>query len=470
MLIWLASLAGFFAILASYRLESARLARLRRSVRARIGVTGTRGKSSVTRLVAAALRGAGVRTVAKTTGSRPMLIRTDGSEFPVERRGPPTILEQKRLLGLAAAEGARALVAEIMSILPENQAAESNRILDLTLCVVTNVRIDHADEQGHTKDEVAAALAVSVPAGGVVICPEGEDLPALRAAAAAKGATLRLAPRSLPAGLRSIALGLGYEEFEENLALALETCRCLGLEDEASIRAMLGAAPDLGALRSWALPAPGARAGREQSGPGSVLGASAGGGPRGPAVLGPPGAVGLSFVNAFAANDIESSLAALERELGPADRGEERHGTVERLGTEGRPEAEPGTAVGILNLRADRAERTAQWLTAVSEGRLRRLSALYVVGPHARLFARRARRSPLRCQPADGRDPEGLLSRIAGEYPGASHIVGLGNIAGPGVSMIEYCSGVAVPRPESTRASPRALNAGAEPTVGVPRA
>ena len=51
----------------------------------RIHVNGTRGKSSVTRLIAAGLRGAGIRTFAKTTGTLPRMILPDGSEIPVDR-------------------------------------------------------------------------------------------------------------------------------------------------------------------------------------------------------------------------------------------------------------------------------------------------------------------------------------------------------------------------------------------------
>ena len=40
----------------------------------RIHVNGTRGKSSVTRLIAAGLSASGLRTYAKTTGTRPRLI------------------------------------------------------------------------------------------------------------------------------------------------------------------------------------------------------------------------------------------------------------------------------------------------------------------------------------------------------------------------------------------------------------
>jgi len=51
-----------------------------RSIPVRIHVAGTRGKSTTTRLIAAALRASGRRVVAKTTGSEPRLILPDGRE------------------------------------------------------------------------------------------------------------------------------------------------------------------------------------------------------------------------------------------------------------------------------------------------------------------------------------------------------------------------------------------------------
>ena len=60
-----------------------------RAIPIRVHVNGTRGKSSVTRLIAAGLRAGGVRAVAKTTGSAARYIRADGSEEPVVRAGPP---------------------------------------------------------------------------------------------------------------------------------------------------------------------------------------------------------------------------------------------------------------------------------------------------------------------------------------------------------------------------------------------
>src|SRR5947209_7544336 len=60
----------------------------------RVHVNGTRGKSSVTRLIAAGLRAAGRITCAKTTGTLPRFILPDGRELPIFRPGRPNVLEQ----------------------------------------------------------------------------------------------------------------------------------------------------------------------------------------------------------------------------------------------------------------------------------------------------------------------------------------------------------------------------------------
>ncbi|MEI6197433.1 MAG: poly-gamma-glutamate synthase PgsB, partial [Verrucomicrobiota bacterium] len=112
-----------------------------KAVPIRIHVNGTRGKSSVTRLIWAALREAGIPTVAKTTGAAPRLLLPDGSERPVKRHGKPNIREQLRTLLLARRLGARAVVLECMALAPELQWIAEHSMARATVGVIANARM-----------------------------------------------------------------------------------------------------------------------------------------------------------------------------------------------------------------------------------------------------------------------------------------------------------------------------------------
>ena len=87
----------------------------------RIHVNGTRGKSSVTRLIAAGLREGGLRTFAKTTGTAPRVIDSDGKDRIIHRLRLPSIGEQVRLLKYFASEKPDAVVMECMAVQPQYQ-------------------------------------------------------------------------------------------------------------------------------------------------------------------------------------------------------------------------------------------------------------------------------------------------------------------------------------------------------------
>ena len=87
-------LIAFFALLAFAVAEFLLHQRRANNIPIRIHVNGTRGKSSVTRLIAAGLRNGGIRTVAKTTGTLPRIIDTDGKEIPIVRKAGANIIEQ----------------------------------------------------------------------------------------------------------------------------------------------------------------------------------------------------------------------------------------------------------------------------------------------------------------------------------------------------------------------------------------
>jgi poly-gamma-glutamate synthase PgsB/CapB len=373
-------------LLLALALERAGLERARRKVPLRIAVTGTRGTSTVTRLTASALRASGLRVAAKTTGSKPVLIFPDGREAEILRSGPPSILEQKRVLRWAAGLDCDVLVAEMMSIRAETLGAESRRILRPRLLGVTNVRLDHLDDMGRTKTEIAATMASAVPDRSVVLLRCADDGPAWRAAAARRRSEVRIVPDEDPGPPPE-------HEFAENVGLAVALAEAAGVERSVALRGAAAASPDFGGLKIWILE---------------------GGGPR------------VACLSLFAANEPESTRAALAEAL-------------KRLA------APPASLLGLLNLRADRGDRTRQWLEALETGFFADFDRLAFIGDHARALGRMKRWSG-RTRPVVSalvsRDPAAIMAGIRPWLAAGSAVVGLGNMGGSGENLVEHWSSV----------------------------
>jgi poly-gamma-glutamate synthase PgsB/CapB len=350
----------------------------------RIAVTGTRGKSTVTRLIAAALREAGYSVLAKTTGSRPVLILPDGREEVISRRGLPTILEGKKVLKRASELRARALVAELMSIQPECLRVESCRIIQPMILVITNARLDHREEMGWTKPEIARSLTAAIPAGSEVFLPDSEFRPEFAAVAEKRKARIIRAPDD----------GRGFVEQGRNLVLAVTSS--LGVADETSLRGMARALPDFGSLRLWE------------------------------AQLNPSHSPWL-LASAFAANDPESSSLILDHLRQKIDL------TQRRL-------------IGILNFRPDRGDRTRQWLAAHRQGFFSGFARVYIVGAHVHaLRLRKKIDGPPLLTPLGNHTPASLMGRIAADSGEAGVIVGLGNIGGLGAEIVAHWEAIGRP-------------------------
>ena len=139
----------------------------------RIHVAGTRGKTTVTRLIWGGLRAGGIRTAAKTTGTLPVLLKPDGSEAAWPRRGPASIAEQWRFVRAAVALDAQAMVMECMAVQPEFLWASERYAARATITVVTNLRPDHAEAIAPQPSSMADALRSIVPQGGTLVLGEG---------------------------------------------------------------------------------------------------------------------------------------------------------------------------------------------------------------------------------------------------------------------------------------------------------
>jgi len=208
----------------------------------KIHVNGTRGKSSVTRLIAAGLRQAGQPTVAKTTGSAARLIYPDGSESPWPRRGRPNINEQLAVIRTAYNLGARALVLECMALQPEIQWI-AERLFPAQIVVITNVRPDHTDIFPGL-ESYAQALALTIPSNGWVVTTPGPFVTLFRECAAARNSQLQVVKPD-----DSVAWGvLGLKHHPENLALAKAVLQLVGIPLEVAKAGMAQATPDPGAF------------------------------------------------------------------------------------------------------------------------------------------------------------------------------------------------------------------------------
>lgn len=194
-----------------------------------IHVNGTRGKSTVSRLIDAGLRAGGIQTFCKTTGTDPMTIDVSGSEELIYRRGRANIKEQIRILKRAASQEAQVLVVECMAVQPELQHTAQHDILKADIGVITNVRRDHTDVMGNSMAQICDALSNTIPQRGILFTAEAQYLS--RLTKNAQVCACQVVPVT-PDGTEPDF------DFPDNIALALKVCEHLGVERETALAGM----------------------------------------------------------------------------------------------------------------------------------------------------------------------------------------------------------------------------------------
>jgi poly-gamma-glutamate synthase PgsB/CapB len=182
----------------------------------RITVSGTRGKSSVVRLLASILREDGKKVLAKTTGSEAKYILPDGSECDVPRHALPSILEQKKLLKKTAKLKVDCIIAEIMSVHPENHYVESQQLLKPNIVLITNFRLDHINAMGKTKNEIASIYNMDIPQKATIFIPEKEISSAFLRAVKNKNIELNAVKKGVSDALPFSGFDSKIIEFSEN--------------------------------------------------------------------------------------------------------------------------------------------------------------------------------------------------------------------------------------------------------------
>lgn len=354
-----------------------------RGVRIRINVNGTRGKSTVTRLIAAGLRAGGLRTVAKTTGTMPCLILPDGSEERIKRRGAARISEHVYVTRRAHSEHAEALVVECMALRPENQRVYQHMLVKANIGVITNIRADHLDVMGPDLQDVATTLAITVPEKGIMVSLDGPHLDIVREECERRGTELVIAD---PGGVGSAELAkFPYTSFAENVALALRVCELAGVSRAVALHGMIEARPDPGVS---------------------------------PAVDISVGGRTMHVVNASAANDVESAMRMWKDFVSP-------HAS------------QYSARFLIVNNRADRPQRVKEMsqLAAVLP-----VDCVLYVGDLRPLAVRLTPGGTTRAVAARSGDPSAILEEVARRMPdGGSAILFLaGNTKGMGGLLTDY--------------------------------
>ncbi|MER5641021.1 poly-gamma-glutamate synthase PgsB [Kitasatospora sp. NPDC002227] len=374
----------FLAGLAERRAHERNLAR----IPVRVLVNGIRGKSSITRLTAGALRGGGLHTVAKTTGTAARFIHPDASEEPVHRKfGIANVVEQIGIVRRAAAAAPDVLVMECMAVQPALQEINQQMLVRSTIGVLCNVREDHLEEMGPTLDDVARSLSRSMPRGGVCVTAEQERRAVLEREAARRDCRLVVVdPESVTD--REMA-GFGWITFKENVAIALAVAAELGIGREQALRGMYAAPPDPGVLSVQ----------EYQVADGTVR-----------------------LANVFAANDPESTVMNF-RQLAAAGQIEPPY-------------------ITLINCRPDRIERNGQMGRIVPE---LETETLVLIGHPTKSAADAVPAGwPGRVVDLGGpqRDPADIWQAIGSQVAGRASLVAIGNIHGQGERLLHHLESV----------------------------
>ena len=221
--------------------EKKRSERQRETFKYLIHVNGIRGKSTVSRLIDAGVRAGGYKVFTKITGTSPRIIDTFNVEREINRKGKANIKEQIKTINWAYREGVEVLITECMAVKPEYQYICENKILHADINIITNVREDHLDEMGKSLDEIASSLANTIPTNGAIFTSDKKYFDFFKREAIKKNSRAFIN--------REEKEEYWEIDFPSNVALALEVCKYIGIDEKKALEGMKNYHRDPGVLK-----------------------------------------------------------------------------------------------------------------------------------------------------------------------------------------------------------------------------
>jgi poly-gamma-glutamate synthase PgsB/CapB len=356
------------------------------SIPIRIHINGTRGKSSVTRLIGAALREAGIKTITKVTGTYPRLMLENGCEVAIYRKAEANIIEQLSIIKFASERKAQAIVMECMAVQPQYQWITEAKMLHSTLAVITNVRLDHIDVMGYTLPEIAVALGNTIPKRQHLFTSEKILFNNLKDISEKRNSIIHLADENQVT--EAEMNGFSYIEHKENVSLALAVSEHLNIDRKVALKGMYNAIPDAGALKRSIV---------------NVFQKK------------------INFFNAFAANDPQSTLMIWEKLKVEMDL--------------------RGVKIILLNTRQDRLDRAKQLTAMVGKELNDQFDYLILIGQSAEVVEDLAVSEGVKRNKIVNlgwTEPEAVFEAILAYTTEQSTVVAIGNMGGMGGKVADF--------------------------------
>ena len=353
-----------------------------RKIPTRILVTGTRGKSSITRLIAAGLNSGELKTIAKTTGSAATIIFPDSSEQNINRNGKTSILEQYKVVRIAVKNKTQILVIESMALRPHLQWIESHRLIKPHILIISNIGPDHLDMSGSNLYEIAHSFAKAIPPHGELFTIENQYFPILGKKAVTQDCRIHhIQPAENDQNI--LYNELPYIEHPENIELALSVCEHMGVDRHTAFGGMKSVTPDIGVLRE---------------------------------IKTTVNNFPVTFINAFAANDPSS---------------------IEKIYNRYKEKTQKKKFILIVNFRNDRPHRALQ-ISQLLSSNLKADLYIFCGGHIKSIILSKVSKYIKKETILELNKTEKILEYLGKNLDGETIIMGIGNIAGAGIQLTNH--------------------------------